>query len=165
MSDDNLSLILERLKWIGVLKENSKGDLMSVEQPKPEPLALPSTEPITNPVKSETEFVTKSAEESDIAFDKKAKAKGYILKPKEKAMWEILMSIAWITWISMCIAFTLRYMSLATATGIFIFNWLTFMPYLYEVGIGFTTVVLGQATKLLNQWYEQRQKQIDLKIE
>lgn len=163
MTEHNLEIILDKLKWVGILKESNKGDQMS-EQPKPEPLALPTTEPIVQP-KSETEFVTKNAEESDIAFDKKAKAKGYILKPKEKAMWEILMSIAWITWVSMCIAFTLRYMSLATITGVFIFSWVTFMPYLYEVGIGFTTVVLGQATKLLNQWYEQRQKQIELKLE
>jgi len=134
--------------------------------PSPFPLeaAVNSTADLKNAelcaeeTKPNTEKVITKAKTTDGEFNKLALSKGYIKKPKEKAMWEILMSIAWITWISMCIAFTLRYLSLATVTGYFIFSWFTFMPYLYEVGIGFTTVVLGQATKLLNQWYEQKQK-------
>ena len=153
---------------------------MSVEpikdQPKPAPLASPF--PTSVEKKTETKNAELSADEkintekainqanlSDKEFDIVAKRKGYIKKEKEKKMWEILMLISWITWLSMTIAFSLRFMVACTATGSWIWSWTTFIPFVYEVATGFTTVVLGQATKLLNKWYEHKQNEKGLPLD
>jgi hypothetical protein len=112
-----------------------------------------------------TEKTLANTEISDKEFHIVATRKGYVRKDKEKKMWEILMLISWITWFSMSIAFTLRFMVACTATGSWIWSWTTFIPYIYEVATGFTTVVLGQATKLLNKWYENKQKEKGLPLD
>lgn len=106
-----------------------------------------------------TQKTLTNTKKADQEWEAVAKRKGWVKKPKDKAMWEILMLISWITWLSMSFNYFLSYMTLATITGTFIFAWENFMPLVKEVGISFTTVVLGQATKLLTQWYERKQKE------
>jgi hypothetical protein len=91
-------------------------------------------------------------------FVKWVKEAGYVKKTQDKQMWEILMLIAWLSWISMVITFGISYLTTATLSGSFVLSWITFVPFVKEIGIGFTTVVIGQATKLLTQWYETKKK-------
>lgn len=142
---------------------------MVEEKAMPSPFPLESAVNTTAEIKNaelnseevtpNTEKTLSDTKKADKAWEITAKRKGWVKKPKDKAMWEILMLISWITWLSMSFNFFLSYMTLATISGVYIFSWLNFMPLVKEVGIGFTSVVLGQATKLLTQWYERKQKE------
>lgn len=91
-------------------------------------------------------------------FKKWVKEAGYIKQPAEKAMWEILMLIAWLTWISMVIGFGVKFLNGSVLDNKFIFQWALFINFITEIALGFSTVVIGQATKLLTKWYEERNK-------
>jgi hypothetical protein len=119
---------------------------------------LKNAELVADELPSNTEKVISKTKMTDSEFHKLALSKGYMKKPKDKAMWEILMLISWISWISMVITYTVNWLGLVTVTGAFMPTWAVTVTLIKEIAISFTSVVLGQATKLLNQWYENKQK-------
>jgi hypothetical protein len=81
MSENNLPILLQTLKNLQIIKSFKKEEPLMSESPKPEPLAAPEVLPAAPEVpKQNTEFVTKTQEQIDAEFEKKALDKGFVKK-------------------------------------------------------------------------------------